>query len=89
MKLNYYISSGANTLPPMLARLEGAMVRSGIEGFSMGGNTGPIVDGHRLAAYAESESLDKQNVFMENIFRAASARRRCLDRDVACTTPRD
>jgi predicted DsbA family dithiol-disulfide isomerase len=43
---------------------------SGIEGFSMGGNTGPTLDGHRLATYAEREGLDKQNAFMEEIFRA-------------------
>lgn len=84
VKLNYYISKfGANALPSMLARLEGAMVRSGIEGFSMGGNTGPTVDGHRLAVYAESESLDKQNVFMENIFRAYFCEEKApCDRDV-------
>ena len=48
----------------------GAMVASGIDGFSMGGNTGPTLDGHRLATYAEKEGLDKQNAFMEEIFRA-------------------
>jgi len=57
-------------LPPMLERLGGAMRDSGIEGFSMGGNTGPTLDGHRLATYAEREGLDKQNAFMEEIFRA-------------------
>jgi predicted DsbA family dithiol-disulfide isomerase len=46
------------------------MVASGIDGFSMGGNTGPTLDGHRLATYAEKEGLDKQNAFMEEIFRA-------------------
>lgn len=71
VKLNYYISKfGANRIPPMLERLEGAMKASGIDGFSMGGNTGPTLDGHRLATYAEKEGLDKQNAFMEEIFRA-------------------
>lgn len=70
-KLAYYISKfGANSLPPMLERLDGAMKRSGIPNFSMGGNTGPTLDGHRLATYAETESLEKQNKFMEEIFRA-------------------
>jgi predicted DsbA family dithiol-disulfide isomerase len=70
-KLPYYISKfGANALPPMLERLGGAMRDSGIENFSMGGNTGPTLDGHRLATYAEKEGLDKQNAFMEEIFRA-------------------
>ena len=70
-KLAYYISKfGANALPPMLERLGGAMRDSGIEGFSMGGNTGPTLDGHRLATYAEREGLDKQNAFMEEISRA-------------------
>ena len=70
-KLAYYIGKfGANALPPMLERLGGAMGDSGIEGFSMGGNTGPTLDGHRLATYAEREGLDKQNAFMEEIFRA-------------------
>lgn len=70
VKLDYYISKfGANRLPPMMERLEGAMVASGIEGFSMGGNTGPTLDGHRLATYAEKEGLEKQNAFMEEIFK--------------------
>ena len=76
VKLNYYISKfGANRLPPMLERLEGAMTASGIDGFSMGGNTGPTLDGHRLATYAEKEGLEKQNAFMEEIFKAGNLRR--------------
>ena len=75
VKLNYYISKfGANRLPPMLERLEGAMTASGIDGFSMGGNTGPTLDGHRLATYAEKEGLEKQNAFMEEIFKAGPRR---------------
>ena len=72
VKLDYYVSKfGANRLPPMMERLEGAMAGAGIEGFSMGGNTGPTLDGHRIACYAErEEGLEKQNAFMEEIFRA-------------------
>mmetsp|Transcript_5430 Transcript_5430/g.13791 ORF Transcript_5430/g.13791 Transcript_5430/m.13791 type:complete len:147 (-) Transcript_5430:392-832(-) len=54
----------------MQERLEGAFGSAGIQGFSMGGRTGPTLDGHRIAAYAEKEGLDKQNAFMEEIFRA-------------------
>jgi hypothetical protein len=46
------------------------MNASGIDGFSMGGNTGPSLDGHRLATYAEKEGPEKQTAFMEQIFRA-------------------
>mmetsp|Transcript_12804 Transcript_12804/g.20725 ORF Transcript_12804/g.20725 Transcript_12804/m.20725 type:complete len:188 (+) Transcript_12804:229-792(+) len=71
VKLKYYINKfGAHSLPPMLQRLEGAMNASGIDGFSMGGNTGPSLDGHRLATYAEKEGPEKQTAFMEQIFRA-------------------
>ena len=67
--------------PPRDLLLE--RVRSGIEGFSMGGNTGPTIDGHRLATYAESEGLDKQNAFMEEIFRAYFCEEKApCDRDV-------
>ena len=62
-KLAYYISKfGANSLPPMLERLGSAMRDSGIEGFSMGGNTGPTLDGHRLATYAERGINAQQTV---------------------------
>jgi predicted DsbA family dithiol-disulfide isomerase len=89
-KLPYYISKfGANALPPMLERLGGAMRDSGIEGFSMGGNTGPTLDGHRLATYAEKEGLDKQNAFMEEIFRAYFCEEKApCDRDVLLAAAR-
>jgi predicted DsbA family dithiol-disulfide isomerase len=80
---------GANALPPMLERLGGAMRDSGIEGFSMGGNTGPTLDGHRLATYAEKEGLDKQNAFMEEIFRAYFCEEKApCDRDVLLAAAR-
>ena len=90
-KLPYYISKfGANALPPMLERLGGAMRDSGIEGFSMGGNTGPTLDGHRLATYAEKEGLDKQNAFMEEIFRAYFCEEKApCDRDVLLAAARN
>ena len=53
----------------MLERLGGAMRDSGIEGFSMGGNPGPTLDGHRLATYAEREGLDKQNAFITEMLK--------------------
>ena len=83
-KLSYYISKfGANSLPPMLERLGGAMRASGIDDFSMGGNTGPTMDGHRLATYAEKEGVEKQNIFMEEIFRAYFCEEKApCDRDV-------
>ena len=89
-KLPYYISKfGANALPPMLERLGGAMRDSGIENFSMGGNTGPTLDGHRLATYAEKEGLDKQNAFMEEIFRAYFCEEKApCDRDVLLAAAR-
>jgi len=70
-KLAYYISKfGANALPPMLERLDVAFKRVGVDDFSMGGNTGPTRDGHRLATYAETESLEKQDAFMTEMFKA-------------------
>jgi len=74
----------------MLERLGGAMRDSGIEGFSMGGNTGPTLDGHRLATYAEKEGLDKQNAFMEEIFRAYFCEEKApCDRDVLLAAARN
>lgn len=72
VKLDWYVSKfGANAIPGMLERLGGAFSRAGIEGFSIGGNVGPTMDAHRLATYAErEEGLEKQNAFMEEIFRA-------------------
>lgn len=72
VKLDWYVSKfGANAIPDMLERLGGAFSRAGIEGFSIGGNVGPTMDAHRLATYAErEEGLEKQNAFMEEIFRA-------------------
>ena len=71
-KLDYYHSKfgGPARVAPMVERLAGIMRSLDVE-YNMDGNTGPTLDGHRIAAYAErAEGLDKQNAFMEEIFRA-------------------
>ena len=71
-KLDYYHSKfgGPARVAPMVERLAGIMRSLDVE-YNMDGNTGPTLDGHRIAAYAErAEGLDKQNAFMEEIFKS-------------------
>lgn len=71
-KLDYYHSKfgGPARVAPMVERLAGIMRSLDVE-YNMNGNTGPTLDGHRIAAYAErAEGLDKQNAFMEEIFKS-------------------
>ena len=85
-KLDYYNSKfgGPARVTPMFERLRGVMESVGIDGYSMGGNTGPTIDGHRVATYAgERESLEKQNDFMEALMRAYFTEEKCpADPDV-------
>ena len=65
-KLEYYNSKfGADRIPPMMQRLSGVFAAAGIAPLSMGGNTGPTIDAHRLAAHAEKHG--RGNEFMEQI----------------------
>ena len=71
-KLDYYHSKfgGPARVAPMVERLAGIMRSLDVE-YNMDGNTGPTLDGHRIAAYAErAEGLDKQNAFIEEIFKS-------------------
>ena len=71
-KLDYYHSKfgGPARVAPMIERLSGIMKTLDVE-YNMDGNTGPTLDGHRIATYAERvEGIDKQNAFMEEIFKS-------------------
>ena len=71
-KLDYYHSKfgGPARVTPMIERLSGILKTLDVE-YNMDGNTGPTLDGHRIATYAERvEGIDKQNAFMEEIFKS-------------------
>jgi len=71
-KRQFYLEKfGEERMRAIEPRLRRAFAEAGIENFSMGGDTGPTLDAHRLLAYAES--LDHtgamQNNLMEGLFK--------------------
>jgi SWI/SNF related-matrix-associated actin-dependent regulator of chromatin subfamily C len=70
-KREWYMQKfGPDRMAAIEPRLRQAFENAGIENFSMGGNTGPTMDAHRLVAYAETldTSGDIQNALMEGLF---------------------
>ena len=72
-KLEFYNEKfGSDVVQTFVPRLQSAFAKAGIEGeYSLRGNVGPTVAAHRVATYAgEKEGLEKQNAFMESMFKA-------------------
>ena len=70
-KREWYLQKfGPERMAAIEPRLRQAFESAGIENFSMGGNTGPTLNAHRLVAYAETldSSGEIQNALMEGLF---------------------
>jgi predicted DsbA family dithiol-disulfide isomerase len=69
-KMQWYCEKfgGESRVMPMISRLSSVFESIGLPKYSLEGNTGPTLDGHRLAHFMKEEySQSHQDVFMDTI----------------------
>ena len=69
-KMQWYCEKfgGESRVMPMISRLSSVFESIGLPTYSLEGNTGPTLDGHRLAHFMKEEnSQSHQDVFMDTI----------------------